>query len=155
MNTQQVKELVRRSMRNWPLYGDDDTVICKQFECGDWSLNYYGRPRRCTYWEANIIAGVFFLLHIGVVEHHRGQGHGSALYELLTDMARDLGCSQIRQHPSGNTFTGESRLRYLCRRGWLPTGGSEVFKTLAVPTPEHLEELRDRGWNLAAMEVRA
>ena len=79
-------------------------------------------------WTANIIGDVFYLLSIHLPNGYRGKGYGDSLYMAVERIAADVGCRQIRQTPSGNTSTGETRQSYLNRRGW-SNDGIEVFKS--------------------------
>lgn len=130
--TTRIVEAMRRRMTEWPLFDPARSLYALEIGGGDIALGYNNsqtwRSDR-TYWDANIIKGRFYLLHIGVEYGQRGKGHGDALYRMLEGMAGELGCTQIRQHPSGKTATGESRRDYLIRRGWRPDG-IEVYKDL-------------------------
>lgn len=134
MSKAEIEATMLELMQSWPLYDPSYSLFAIGLESGDWSLGYCSpRPRMPwgTYWDANIIKGVFYLLHIQIAKKHRGNGYGNALYQILESIAWDLRCPQIRQHPSGNTSTGESRRDYLLRRGWIGAG-VEVYK----PFPE-------------------
>jgi hypothetical protein len=90
-------------------------------------------PRNCddSYpkWYAEIKGDCFYLLTISIPESMRNVGHGSSLYMVIEHIAAALGCSEIRQTPSGWTGCGDLRRVYLHRRGWL-SDGAEVFKRL-------------------------
>ena len=102
-------------------------------ESNKWAISYRTTdqilPNKETYFHVNILNGIFYLLHINVIEQHRGQGHGAAFYQLLEQIAKDCECHEIRQTPSGWTWTNETRESYLLRRGWL-VDGCEVYKKL-------------------------
>jgi len=119
----------------WGLFDSTDVV-----ELGRLRLNtgYWMSHRDAagyTFWDANVIDGVFYLLSIALPPYACGRGLGSALYEILTEIAADLGCREIRQTPSGWTHNGESRLDYLLRRGW-EQDGRECFRRLGVNVAE-------------------
>ena len=82
------------------------------------------------HWHANIQDGIFYLLKIKLPEALRGQGLGDKLYRCIEQAARNCGCTEIRQTPSGWTKTGETRLSYLLRRGWIEES-HEVYKELS------------------------
>jgi GNAT superfamily N-acetyltransferase len=77
---------------------------------------------------------VFFLLSIQLDEQFRGVGNGEQLYNTLTEIAREIGCREIRQSPSGRTATKQSRVAYLRKRGWV-SDGCEAFKSLIACGP--------------------
>lgn len=116
-------EVVRNHMSSWPLYEDTHQVLSRTIGERIW-LGYIADVAR---WDVNIIEGIFFLLDIKIIPEQRGKGYGEKLYAILEQIARDLGCSQIRQTPSGWTKTGETRQDYLLRRGWQCDAG-EVYK---------------------------
>ena len=72
--------------------------------------------------DVNIIWDVFYLLFVEIGEAARGRGKGSAIYERMEAIARDLGCRRIEQTPSGWCPNGETRAAYLARRGWVLEG---------------------------------
>lgn len=84
-------------------------------------------------WYGEIQGNRFYLLSISIPPSMRNQGHGSSLYSVIERIAASLGCSEIRQTPSGWTPRGETRRAYLNRRGWLndDVGQIEVFKPLS------------------------
>ena len=137
MTQRQIESAMRRRMRRWKLFNPRGPLFAIRLENGDWSLGYASRRGvhpKDTHWDANIIKGVFYLLRIQVAPMYRGRGDGAKLYELIEQLACDLGCTQIRQHPSGWTPTGETRKSYLERRGWIDDG-IESFKLLAANDP--------------------
>ena len=78
--------------------------------------------------------GICYLLEIRLREENRGKGYGDALYKVLEEVARALGCHQIRQTPSGwcrtpEGLSSETRKAYLMRRGWVDAG-LDVYKDL-------------------------
>lgn len=126
-------ETISRRMEQWPLHSHCHEVVVKLISSEGWWYVGYSSPADgdafFSYWDANIDpAGVFYLLTIFLPEHHRGQGHGAALYLAIEDIARELKCVRIQQTPSGWTHTGEDRMNYLLRRGWKPYGDEEVIK---------------------------
>lgn len=124
--------IARGEMARWPAYRATDQIKVKRFDADKIFIGYNvdgGSPG--WYWTANVIDDVFYLLSIFLPHAMRGKGLGNQLYEIITDIAHELGCREIRQTPSGTTTTGESRLRYLIRRDWWPDGGQEVMKKLS------------------------
>jgi GNAT superfamily N-acetyltransferase len=83
--------------------------------------------------QANIVGGVFYLLFIQIMRDVRGQGHGDRLYKCCEEIAQRLGCTEIRQTPSGGYF--RSRMDYLIDRGWKivdkDANGIELFKHIS------------------------
>lgn len=119
-------------MSTWNLYREGDALFAIDLTDFGLSLGYCrGNTRRRdgTSWDANVVKGIFYLLHIQIAKSYRGKGHGGTLYETVERIAKQLGCTEIRQHPSGRTPSGESRRAYCFRRDWLPDG-MEVFKKL-------------------------
>ncbi len=85
---------------------------------GNWSIGHRGPLS----YDINIIGPIFYLLKIQLIPTLRGQGIGSAAYAGFCHAARDLGCREIRQTPSGTTCRGETRMEWCLRRGWLRKG---------------------------------
>jgi len=122
-------------LQAWPLFESAACLRATPLPEGGYWLGYASEgdfrpvPRQLgTGFDLNVVDAVCYLLDIRLEERHRGQGHGSALYELLVQVAAALGCSEIRQTPSGTTMRGESRQDWLLRRGWKTCGrlGHEV-----------------------------
>ena len=60
-----------------------------------------------------------------------GRGFGEQLYSAVEYIAKQLGCSRVRTHPSGHTVTGETRRNYVKRKlGYKDSNGLEVEKIL-------------------------
>ena len=101
--------------------GVDWTVRATRIK-GGWSISLRTTrdniPIGTTYADINILGDVFYLLHIEIQQGHRGKGHGTELYRLFEQVAKELGCKRIEQTPSGTTIRGETRAAYLKRRGW-------------------------------------
>lgn len=118
-----IPAVVKSELTTWAIYGPGDRirVVVKP------GLVFIEHESKLTWWYANIIESVFYLLHIELAKAQRGKGHGNALYVIIEQIAEKLECQSIRQTPSGSTPTGESRESYLCRRGWIKDG-LEVFK---------------------------
>lgn len=128
-------------MRQWPLYTHEGEVTA--FHCGNdqWAIKYNWH-RKMREWSAgDAYTGfslnyftdrrVLYLLSIHLHEKVRGQGHGRQLYDSVIEIGRQIGAREVRQTPSGWTYTGERRRDYLVRHGWTPTGNNaEVFITL-------------------------
>ena len=130
------KEIFTKRLQSHPLYKPD---LLRLFHLSDdtWSIDYRlsNIPNRETEmcFSVNIIKGIFYLLQINLPKDQRGKGHGKMLYDMLTEIARDCGCDQIRQTPSGWTHTKEPRESYLLRHGWLKSNG-EVYRDLRAVT---------------------
>lgn len=135
--------IVRQGLADWDLY-DESAIVqtAKTHSKGYWigyadtsnataftaGMRIAAEPP--TYFDLNVIDGVLYILFVQIEARHRGKGHGDQLYKLLIALARQLGCRQIRQTPSGGCIeTGESRMEYLVRRGWIPEHG-EVYQNL-------------------------
>lgn len=119
----------------WPLYDSRFTPFVKTLE--DRMVIQYGTgPDRWhgTDFALNIIGDICYLLSIRIDEEHRGKGLGRQLYGVVENIARDLGCREVRMMPSGMTGTKESRRDYVKRLGYQdrePCG--EVFKSVVKP----------------------
>jgi len=131
-----ISRITRRHLLRWPLYHQTHQTQVTSLKSGVFigyrtaANGFRGDPSGSTHFDVNVIGPMFFLLHIEVVKYNRGRGMGEKLYGVLTSIAAELQCSEIRQTPSGKTHTGESRMDYLLRRGW-SRDGNEVFKSLA------------------------
>lgn len=148
MNQSEVEEITRAVLANWPLYDETDIVQARFIhEHSKWSIQYTPRPPADTeafsahhreQWpppnllSINVTPGVvLYLLFIQVHPDYRGKGFGHQLYQCVIELARRFGCLQVRQTPSGGCpETGESRLNYLLRHGWVQDGETEVIKNL-------------------------
>lgn len=120
-------DCVRRAMEEWPGYQESDDIIVR--DVGGRML-FIGYMLQANYhWHANIQGGIFYLLKIKLPEALRGQGLGDKLYKCIEQAAKDCGCTEIRQTPAGWTKTGETRLSYLKRRGWIEES-HEVYKAI-------------------------
>lgn len=109
---------------------DSGTSSLRSREIGDCRLWIgYSTGTKETYFHTNVDGDVLYLLTIQVAEHFRGRGYGDRLYDIVEDLAVDLGCREVRQTPSGWTTTKETRRSYLNRRGWIDDG-AEVYKEL-------------------------
>lgn len=141
MRDSDMEETVRKVLADWPLYSSADHVQASEFRPDRWAIGYcsdfIGRPFtrdmntaeiRPHTLDVQIEKPIFYLLSIEISPAARGKGYGQALYELCERLAKTLGCTQIRQMPSGNAGDG-TRREYLIRRGWIPDG-IEVFKTI-------------------------
>ncbi len=135
-----IEPLVRESMSTWHAYRSTDVIVVHPVMNRLIFIGYNTQEE--WHWYANIVEDVFYLMKIRLPEAMRGKGLGDKLYSCITDLAKSLGCSEIRQTPSGWTKTGETRMSYLMRRGWLPSPcGSEVFKELrSEPNLEKVKE---------------
>lgn len=127
-----IEATVRAVLREWPLYQEHDHVQVHPIGDG-WSIMYCakftGRPFTAEMHMAdpppsllsiNVTADgtKLYLLFIQVHPGYRGQGYGHQLYERVIELARRLGCKEVRQTPSGG-YEDDERLDYLARRGWL------------------------------------
>jgi len=146
MNPQALTTIIERRMAR---FGRENGT-CRVVEMPDGlSVSWCGMPldRLAVkfwhpYWDANIIGDTFYLLSIQIPQEMRGRGEGARLYVAIEQVARDAGCREIRQTPSGWTGTGETRMSYLLRRGW-ERDGNEVFKSLRKPVFCHQELARE------------
>lgn len=134
MTTEEIIEVTRESLRAWPLFKEDHDVRCREIGDNRFWIGYRTAVdlplRSTTHFNVNVICGIFYLLDIEIQEKSRGKGHGNHLYVICEDLAAKLGCTEIRQTPSG-WANGETRLEYLMRRGW-KEDGNEVFKAIAL-----------------------
>lgn len=119
-----IQSLFHQHLSRWSLYDDKDLVRVHKTGSDDFSLMYFSHPGHLITTDQqhklmiNITDGIFYLLFIGIARRDRGYGHGARLYDIMTDLARELGCKWIEQYPSGATPAGESRMSYLLRHGW-------------------------------------
>ncbi len=130
MTGDEIEQVVRRELSTWAMYRPRDEVIVHELASGRWFIGY--QLRRATNWEVNIEGDVFYLLSIRLSLDLRGSGLGSQLYGVIERIAAAAGCHRIQQTPSGWVRTGETRMDYLKRRGWLVCDNEvEVYKDLS------------------------
>jgi GNAT superfamily N-acetyltransferase len=125
----EIRAVLRRRMQEWELCETLARFYVKRDEVrpGRWFVGYGdNRGPAGNYWSGEFDDGeIFFLTEIGLDPDQRGHGHGEALYDIITEIARDLGCTEIRQMPSGWTRdenginVKRSRRDYLHDRGWV------------------------------------
>jgi GNAT superfamily N-acetyltransferase len=132
MIAERIEKVFADHLVKHPLYESGHiNVFC--ISDNTWSINYRisNIPQRKSEmcFSVNIIKGIFYILHINLPQDQRGKGLGKTLYEILAEIARECGCSQIRQTPSGWTHTQETRESYLLRHGWIKSD-NEVYKDL-------------------------
>lgn len=128
-----LKEIAEKHLATWPLHEPDKhKVSIRDISGGVW-LGYRttpgNRPQGTTYFDVNVVKGVFFILDVSLETQHRGKGQGAALYKLLEVIAAEAGCHKVQMTASGTTHTGESRMDYLLRRGYTEFG-IEVVKNV-------------------------
>jgi GNAT superfamily N-acetyltransferase len=127
----EIENVARCHLRNWPLYQGESEMVHVVKQCEFVAISYGTQPMAHRL-DLQLELGICYLLHIAIEPEHRGKGHGAALYEIVEGIAKSLGCKEVRQTPSGWTHTGETRMRYLVRRGWHPDG-AEVVKRIEQP----------------------
>ena len=123
-----INEIVRKHLRQSQLYqGTHQVIIYNTTEST--FIGYYPRGQQVTYsenWpshiELEIIGTTCRLLRIAIDKQHRGQGHGKKLYEIIENIAKELGCTKINMTPLGTTKKGETRLAYLLQLGYAQIG---------------------------------
>jgi ribosomal protein S18 acetylase RimI-like enzyme len=121
LDTIYVKEIHNQYLSNWSIYDPTKLTLGyyqKDILCISYKTSQKWRDRGTTNFSVNIIENVYYILFIELHPDFKHQGLGSKLYSLLTDIAKELGCTRIEQTPSGQTDRGESRDLYLKRRGW-------------------------------------
>jgi len=129
----EMERTAKRLFAYWPGFLDTHRIQLHQIASDKVWIGYRTREgnmhAESTHVEINVIDDVLYILHIEIDRGLRGMGLGSLLYTICEQLARSLGCRQIRQTPSGVTPTGEYRRDYLLRRQW-SIDGNEVYKNL-------------------------
>jgi GNAT superfamily N-acetyltransferase len=133
VNAQMCKEFTIFHMKEHSLWSRFSAIIAVQISSNKvWvgtAATRGSRRQGTTNFDINIHDKTLYILKVELEKIYRGKGYGEELYLVLEKVARDLGCTSIRQTPSGQTFGGKSRREYLLERGWKPEG-DEVVKTL-------------------------
>lgn len=146
---QRALDVLNEKLAAWPLHkGKAGANFLKGSDTDLWlgyrTDEYPSQRHRTTNFDVNIINGTFYILWVNIPLAERGKGHGNQLYEILTQVAQDLGCHRIVQFPSGwaviDGVQGETRRSYLERRGWLPWNKDEVHKELVDPAMASIDE---------------
>lgn len=129
-------EIVERHMRTWRMFKSKKhtfsvKALSETHLCFGFANTHEMRHGDDSYaqWNINLIGDVFYVLSLSIPPRRRGKGHGDSLYRVLEQIAKEFGCREIRQTPSGWTPRGDTRRQYLNRRGW-QNDGAEVFKRL-------------------------
>lgn len=155
-------QVLNERLADWPLHTGEAKADFLTGADKDIWLTYRttsrAMARDTTHFDINILGNTFYLLWIEIDKAARGKGHGNQLYEILTQVAADLGCHRIVQFPSGwvvkDGVKGETRRSYLERRGWKPWGKEEMCKELTSPAVAAIDEgiFRDLHTALRANE---
>lgn len=141
MTEEEIVTIARECLQAWPLYTEKDHVEAKQLAGGYWWVGYCGDCPLVPFtgmmrmakdpphlFELNVRDGIGFLLFIQIQREYRGLGLGPPLYDVVCEICRRLGCTQLRQTPSGG-YGDQTREDYLLKRGWIDAGG-EVYRDL-------------------------
>lgn len=128
-----LKDIALKHMVGWSLYDESHEISTRDIGNGVW-LGYRTTKSHqlegTTYFNVNVVNGIFFILEISVDPPLRGRGHGDALYKILEEIAAEAGCHKVQMTASGWCETGETRMDYLLRRGYTKFG-IEVMKDIA------------------------
>ncbi len=117
----------RKVLATWPAYVTTHHVYVRQ--CDGYA--YYGyvgndnwlpETSGVTRLDINVRGDTLYLLGIRLLPELRGKGLGRKLYEVVEELARQLGCSRVVQTPSGRTYSGQSRADYLRKLGYSLSG---------------------------------
>ncbi|MFQ5531450.1 MAG: GNAT family N-acetyltransferase [Candidatus Nanoarchaeia archaeon] len=132
MDKEEIRELVESHLERLPLLYNWDVPVHIDSQG---TVYIGGRTTEksltgTTHFDIQIKGDICYIMYVELEEQHRGQRHGETLYHIMEDIGRELGCKRIITTPLGNTITGESRIRYLLRRGYGKRGQFEVQKEL-------------------------
>ncbi len=126
-------DLVRESLRSFPLYEESHWVFAVHHE-GGISIGYKTTNNNMhdgsTNFDIQIIGDICYILWIELAEDEKGRGFGRGLYSTIENFARSYGCSMVRLFPSGWTRTGKTRLEYMMSLGYRKLESGEVEKIL-------------------------
>jgi len=132
--------VMRGILKRFPLYHAGHTITISTNEDlapGAVNLGYKtteGNPDGTTHFTLQFKEDedTCYIAWIEIEDLYKGTGLGAELYSIAEEMARQCACRRIVMHPSGRTFTGESRRDYVLRRGYRTIEGSvEVEKILS------------------------
>lgn len=128
MTADVIKSICEEEIRKFALYDPAHEVLVHPIGKGKtsgnehWWIGYRTHPSNIpdgsTHFDLNLCDDILYLLHIELLREHRGKGHGSQLYQVVEAIAKRLKCSMLEQTPSGWTPSGDTRAKYLERRGY-------------------------------------
>ena len=100
-----VCELVRKHLKEFPLYGEHQSVIAKRHERG-LSISYLSKKpfpslTRTTHFLLQIEDDICYIVSFAIEENYRMQKFGTKLYQAVKAFCKEYGCKRIRGTPSG------------------------------------------------------
>lgn len=125
LSGEKIHSLALAELRNFPLF--DEKHLIEVFKNDEEIFISYRTEERSpvgtTHFDLQTDGIICYLVHIELKGSQRGHNLGKKLYEAAEDVARSIGCSKIRQFPSGKTFNGETRRDYVKKK----LGYEEIF----------------------------
>ena len=123
---------IKNHLSQHPIYNEGHHLHCLERD-GNVYIGYQTGTSnwdRGNYFDVQITGDTFYLLHIELEEANRGKNHGLLLYQILEQLAKDLGCKRLEMTPSGTTIHGELRQDYLTRKLQYRKDGNVAVKEL-------------------------
>jgi hypothetical protein len=121
----ELRNIVETNIKTFTLYDAMHNIGIKSIGQNRWWIGYstdnrarmgdFGTSFDLNYYED---IRTLYLLHLQIDASQRGRGHGSQIYEIICNIAKELDCLIVEQTPSGWTPSGDTRANYLIRRGW-------------------------------------
>ena len=134
----ELTDIVRSIIREYPGYDPkhDIHVFSNDHQKSISYRTWYSLPQGTTHFDLEIQGSILYLLWIEIARPDRSQGWGKRLYCLVEKIGKELGCTEIRQTPSGwmmgpDGQMGEEKRSYFLRYGWEPCNGNEIRKYLS------------------------
>lgn len=133
--------IVETNIKKFALYDATHNIDIKYIGQNRWWIGYSStndnRSRMGdsgTSFDLNYYEDIrtLYILYLQIDASQRGKGHGSQLYEIICNIAKELDCLVVEQTPSGWTPSGDTRVNYLIRRGWTMFRTGVAIKKLDV-----------------------
>lgn len=132
MLEEEIRELMKKSLKDcFSSFRENHKINIHVNGQNDISIGYRTAERisemkDSTHFDIQVIGHSCYILHIELDKQERGRGIGWSLYDAIHCFARNIGSKRIIQNPSGWTPKGETRREYLLKRGYIPSGDTEV-----------------------------
>jgi len=115
----EIREISLKELRKFPLFNESHFVQVSRDEDDVLFIGYRTNERSPfgkTHFDLQTDGEICYLVDVELEKSERGKGLGKKLYEVTEEIARNIGCSKMRQYPSGTTFNGKTRKDYVQRK---------------------------------------